>query len=76
MSDTKEKKWKLDYANKVILGKCYKWQYDQLSIKFAGGNLEFSKARSGDWYAFYVPSVAVDGDKPESKAVLTDAPEW
>ena len=65
-----EKKYKLDYENKVILGKCYKGQYEQLSINFAGGKLEFSKARSGDWYAYYIPTKLVEEENvPQQKSV-------
>jgi len=55
-----DKKYKLDYENKVILGSCYQGKYGQLTINFAGGKLEFSKAKSGKWYAFFIPSVADD----------------
>lgn len=59
-----DKKYKLDYENKVILGSCYQGKYGQLTINFASGKLEFSKAKSGKWYAFYIPSVADDGKEP------------
>jgi hypothetical protein len=56
-----DKKYKLDYENKVILGSCYQGKYGQLTINFAGGKLEFSKAKSGRWYAYYIPSIADEG---------------